>query len=458
MKSGVSPVAEAYSATAFLPELASYSREAALVASLGYAFEYYQQENSPCWRPRINTPDDADQSVVERMYDYYALLEDLPDAEETSEAAKPALTVTMPLAILGEDIATPLRALELIQAERAYCDGDIEVVLWANAGFQGRYEESQIVAKARNRYQDLRTALADQTTKGVRVRTALEVFELPISQSVPMSQLRANYMEAVTVDAIERGFGYDHPVLWLDADTTDVGKGSLQQIITSVRQLDSYFIHADTRYSIDWAHGTPFNKLDDASKAVAISEVLRRCFVRNGMERAYDEECGLAFALGTYLFSGGVSTQRPIGEAHDLLNQAVHGRIRPYPHIVEALAIETPIDSAVRYLPKARVGTSARRHLALVQQKGAQALVDADTTDYGQPFTALGSHRKELWQKTAVPITREDMDRLVVDRAREIRHFSPATLFYPDKLEPFIGPASRLIGKYFEDASAEATS
>jgi len=426
-------------------ELADYKDFNAInIDGLQQAFNYYCSRR----HSRVEAPLSGNfaPSIADQVSAHYELLETItPD--QTGLQATPILTVAIPASILGESIRNVVRTVGLVQAERARCNGNLNVVLWANTRYKSpRFDKAAITAAAQSRYAELRSQLNQLIVPGVRIRSGLQILERP---HLRMGEVRANHMEAVAVDAMQQGLGYNHPVLWLDADTTFIRPGSFQQIVESVAKLDSNFVHANTQYSLDWASRTPLAELDPTSKAVAIAEIMRRHFTRSGLEREYDEESGLAFALGTYLFARGVPATTRIGEAAKLVEAATHNHPVQQSEILLALTSKTELETSIHYVPSAHIGMSARRHYELAHSKGAAGLYYPDGGAYAQPFsnrrnpTAVGATSTR-----PASITAKDMQQLLGVRLEyaEISLGRPLTANERHKLQQ---PITKLIARYF---------
>lgn len=318
----------------------------------------------------------ASERGVDTIESNHSLLESIGERGSNEEA--PDCTVCVPIAIMGENQESVLRTVESIKRAQQASGRPVELILWANAkhGEDSETDSAEIDTVARNRYETLKTELADLAGDGLRIQTALQIND----KDTTISRVRANYMDAVAMQAVQKGYGYEHPVIWLDADTTALSKNALADLADGVRRFDSKFVHADSRWSIDWADG-PLVEQDDATKAVALNEIRRRQLVRMNkrehvIQGAYTEEWGLAFAMGTYLEAGGVDTSEASNESMNLILRA-HGLESV--NMPGRLATEWRSLPPVVTLPGVKLSTSARGFYDDVQKGGLEALPAFDS-------------------------------------------------------------------------------
>jgi hypothetical protein len=306
----------------------------------------------------------------------YSLLEDIGVQDSNEE--KPDCTVCVPIAIMGEGQESVLSTVGSIKRAQQSSGRPVELVLWANAkrSVSSGADNAEIDTVSRDRYETLKTELAGLAGDGLRIRTALQIND----PDTTISEVRANYMDAVAMQAVQKGYGYEHPVIWLDADTTALSKNALKDLADGVRKFDSKFVHADSRWSVDWAD-RPLAEQDDATKAVALNEIRRRQLVRMNksehvIQGAYTEEWGLAFAMGTYLEAGGVDTSDASNESMNLILRAQRSDSANMPG---RLAIEWRNLPPVVTLPGVKLSTSARGFYDAVQKGGLEALPAFDS-------------------------------------------------------------------------------
>lgn len=315
------------------------------------------------------------------------LIELLYENEPGMETERPAMTVCIPIAIQNEDPSRIAQTINIISRSQAKLDKPVEVVLWANARYEDS-DEASVTEDAQARYQLLKDTLKEDDHPGLKLKTALQI--LPEKEAT-MSKIRSNYMEAVALGALEEGYGFDHPVMWLDADITSLSPSTLKDVEKTVREFEAAVVHTNTHYSVDWLKDKSFKGMDDAAKAIVIGELLRRQILREKPQAEYLEESGMSFALGTYLNAGGVNTSQPIDEAGRL-----RGRIRDYgPEIVPGF-LRPPAGAFtdIVVLSKAHMGLSARRHYELVKKYGPKAIANYNTGYNGKSYTLYSDMSK----------------------------------------------------------------
>lgn len=417
---------EAYIVTARSQHLlgpSNWAQREARIAELG---EHSIDEIS---KPAAREIDRNHAELFKDIISNHQLVEVLGEKEVSPE--EPAITVCVPVAILAEKEERAVRTIKLVSRAQQKLGEPVEVLLWTNARHKDSGEDKRVVAnKARYRYKKLKTTIGGVDNPGLTIKTALQV--LPESEAT-MSRLRANYMEAVAFDAVHRGYGFDHPILWLDADTTFLSSNSLRDIEKSVREFEAMFVHTNAHFSLDWLKDRTLNGMDDVSKAIALEEIVRRQIIRERRSDShmnnYMEECGLAFALGVYLDAGGLNTADPINESsglEDNIERAQDGYAwandpanphypphHPQKRIVPDF-LRPSLGSPIRkekIITAAHMGISARRHYAVVQKYGVESIGDYD--DAG-PRYELFSHLEE-WSEEPEPIFTEDI-RYVLGR------------------------------------------
>lgn len=335
--------------------------------------------------PNKLTPPEEVRSGLGLMRQNHDLLERYPDSKDSVE---PDCTVCIPVAINGEDIEQVAKAVELIKESQRGNQGLTEIVVWANAKLDAHSQEDQKVLAEKN-YALLRNRLKTLEGEGICIRTALQVLD---GESAHMSQVRSNYMDAVMIEAYDRGWALDHPIIWLDADTTEISKGAIKDLADSVKTSGRPFVHANLRFTADWAANSQIENLDNPTKAVAINEIHRRKLSRDRINQDYIEEAGLAFLLGTYARADGVETWDPLNESANLISK------------VQLNQREQTQDGVVTYHRAARIGVSARRQYELAKQKGAGGLVGANSLGYKDTYSSM-----QRFGDTVASITNADV-------------------------------------------------
>jgi len=332
------------------------------------------------------------EAVRARMEENFQLIQNI----DSINPEEPAMTICIPVALGGEDPAMLAGIVE--QLQRAAKGIHYEVLFWINATADTIAEQD-----IQEAYAKVISAISQVEHPQLTLRAALQIFD---KDTLSISKIRGNYMEAVAIDAEHRGFTANHPVLWLDADTTFVTQDSLGKIVSTINTGDANFVHANLQFSAEWSKGTPIEELDDATKAIIFNEIFQRKKRRGRagdvrVRSSYIEESGLAFSLGTYLSAGGVDRKDPINESANLIYRFSKNVTKdtPWPKKPER----------IRFIKEARIGTSARRHKELVKKYGVKSLIEPERTGY----TSEGLFTEMMKGGADKPITREDMERLL---------------------------------------------
>lgn len=317
-----------------------------------------------------------------------ALIEPLDESEPGMGTERPAMTVCIPIAIKNEDPSRIAHTIDIISKAQSKLDKPVEVVLWANARYDDS-DEASVAESAQVRYQLLKDALKEEDHPGLKLKTALQIMP---EKEATMSRIRSNYMEAVALEALEGGYGFDHPVMWLDADIASLSPSAFRDVEKSVRGFEAAVVHTNAHYSVDWLKDKSFKGMDDPAKAIVIGELLRRQIIRENPRAEYLEESGISFALGTYLNAGGVNTSDPINEAGRL-----RGRIRDFgPEIVPGfLRPSANAFTDIVVLPKTHMGLSARRHYELVKKHGPKVISNYNVVENGKDYTLYNDMHKD---------------------------------------------------------------
>lgn len=328
---------------------------------------------------------EAERAGLASMEANYALLEAVGGAELREDSIESICTVTIPVAILNEDINSVISAVEKIKRSRTGSATPLDVVLWTNAKYT-EDNKTEIKDKSSELYGQLVKKLRSLGDDNLRIKSALQLIP---DADFSMSKLRSNYMDAIALDSLDKGYGFNHPVMWVDADLTHLSKGSIEEVVDSLAHREAIFIHTNLQYSIDWQPNSAETGHDITTKAVILNEMQRRQLSWLDNEQyatGYHEESGLAFALGVYLNAGGVDRKQRINESATLLKRAedvMYGD-------PEAPLIPSTIDTfegfetkKTKYIKSARMGISARRHYQVAKREGAKGLYDVDASGYG---------------------------------------------------------------------------
>jgi hypothetical protein len=408
--------------------------------------------------------------VLAEMQEKYELLDDIPPLIELSNSVESICTVTIPVAILSEDIDRVMSVVEKIEKSNTSDNQPIDVILWANAQYL-KSNKSETEAQASKKYLDLVEQLKLLDGNGVRIKAALQMIE---QDKFSMSKLRSDYMDAVCLDTLYKGYGFNHPIMWVDADMTNISKGAVAELADLVRTNDVRFGHANLQYSIDWSAGELPDELDDPTKAVLFNEIQRRQFaaIENDREDyGYAEESGLVFTAGLYLNAGGVDTGDPMNESLRLRNRAEEVSCK-FEEPLIPLSINDGGDCMdhMQYIKTARMSVSGRRHYEIAKEKGAAGLYDVDASGYGDKlFThrdkleksvsidgsdlrALSESNSEYWHKHGVhKFLRDDNGNILRDAGGRVRTEKFISNEMRIKLIRNKKIADRLIERYFKD-------
>lgn len=394
--------------------------------------------------------DKATKLGLESMYKNYDLLQTV--VEGAGEKTEPDYTICIPVAITKENPAQVLKLIQSIAKSRRDESESIEIVVWANAKYSGEDEESTRL-QAQSEYDELLHSMQDEeVSANVSIKTALQVVS---SDSFSMSQLRSNYMEAVSIEGYEEGYSFQRPVIWLDADVISLSKGALGNLAGSIKSFDAYYVHADVNYAIDWAVDTPLDQLDDTTKAIIINETDRRRYSKligryeeSGREQ-YPEESGLGFSNGVYLNSTGMDLRFPVDESLYLMDSTRYiSSFGPELLIPENMSDTVDDIPLFKSIETSKMRISARRQYEVAKRKGAAGLVDADVSGYG------GELFTDIDQSDAVsaPITRESINEMirsnaVINREPESTTSHEARTFNDRKRKAIGAIATRYFGE-----------
>jgi hypothetical protein len=424
----------------------------------------YCEMHADHWRS--NKYDVEAQDIRQRMESFSDLLEPLNDSDP---ALKPAMTVCIPVALLGENQVTLDRVVDAVAHSQKAFGQPVEVILWTNTieknssgklTIRERLRAEYAHRQTQKRYSNLRDHLRRADQPGLLIKTALEVQP---QESASISKVRSHYMEALAINAEKQGYNPDHPVVWLDADTTYLARNTLGDIHDTLAQKKTLFVHANERYTTEWADGVAMADRDEATRAVMISEIQRRKLIKDarkaGQKTGYPEESGLAFNMDTYLKLGGVNTENAVEEASGLLSygnellQTGHvNRQRGIPQYEKPLPKN--LTGLIEYLPAARTGLSGRRLHDQAISVGALGIPKAEK---GQRpgsigftynlFSASSGLKKAIRKRQPAAITQADMSKLLrFQRARHERN--PSNKPLSDKDQRII---NRMVEQNFKD-------
>jgi hypothetical protein len=409
--------------------------------------------------------DDARRVGMASLEANYDLLEDISTPEVADSSIESICTITIPVAILNEDINIVVSTIEQLKRSHGNNDQPIDIIIWANAKYT-ESDRSDVEENASKSYVEMVEKLHVIGDEKLRIKTALQLIP---KEEFSMSQLRSNYMDAVTLDSLKRGYGFNHPVMWVDADTTRISKDVIQSLALPLVNNEALFTHANLQFSVDWSPDTLPGELDDATKAIILNEMQRRqrkALSEDGKDGGYVEESGLAFSIGVYLNAGGMDKTDPISESGRLILKVVKARDTGY--LNEKGVIPASLDEyngmfyeEVKHVKSARMAVSARRHYEVAKEQGAGGLYDVDKSGYGDTlFTDMEKSDE------AANISQADMRELFEDNNR-IWEASPTGRMLksqaqrPNTTEKYIilqqkqlrnrKIANKLIERYFKD-------
>ena len=85
--------------------------------------------------------------------------------------------------------------------------------------------------------------------------TISTAFEVICTDGFIMNVVRNNFMEAVIARLMDGEIDIDHPILWLDADTTRIRPNTLRTVQQDIKKHPFGFCHPDIDYSLEWLEG-----------------------------------------------------------------------------------------------------------------------------------------------------------------------------------------------------------
>lgn len=128
----------------------------------------------------------------------------------------PDITICVPVALTAEDHDTVKASLE--QVSNSLTDKTGHVVVWGNyfpddCGDKVIPEQDMI-----SKYETMKTGLEEISASNPNMHISFALDEIAGSKS--MTRVRQNFMDAVVGLAIKHNYPLDHPISWIDADTT----------------------------------------------------------------------------------------------------------------------------------------------------------------------------------------------------------------------------------------------
>ena len=284
----------------------------------------------PEWREFIDSHKPEEQIDLARKLVQSSILENQKRVESVSQKpSNTGMTICVPLAIRYETPETIERLMQQIISASNGVENGVNVLIWANAKYKDHEEFSSVEQEVSISYKELRQQLQrlEQESDTVTISTAID--EIIPDEQFSMSQIRNNYMEAITGRLIDGEIDETHPIVWLDADTTRIRPNTLSAIQRHTKKDPYKFYHPDINYSLEWLEGKRPEEWDVNSKLLFIDEMAQREHKRVAVEkgfkildRAYPDESGLSFTLSKFVNSGGLDTSDPIDESSHLLMRA----------------------------------------------------------------------------------------------------------------------------------------
>lgn len=283
----------------------------------------------PEWREFIDSHKPEEQIDLARKLVQSSILENQKRVESVSQKpANTGMTICVPLAIRYETPETIERLMQQIIGASNGVENGVNVLIWANAKYKDHEELSSVEQEVSMSYKELRQQLQrlEQESDTVTISTAID--EIIPDEQFSMSQIRNNYMEAITGRLMDGEIEENHPIVWLDADTTRIRPNTLSTIQKCIQKYPQFY-HPDIDYSLEWLEGKRPEEWDVNSKLLFIDEMAQREYKRVALEkgfkildRAYPDECGFSFSLSNFVNSGGLDTKDPIDESSRLLMRA----------------------------------------------------------------------------------------------------------------------------------------
>jgi hypothetical protein len=319
----------------------------------------------------LQTNAEADDSGADELREtYYELRE---RDQKINYDHEPLATIAVPIAIHNETPETILHTLsEVVHQDKA---DETEVILFANHPEDLSEEEK---SAAQQKLDDIVVQFGNAENQvPLAVRSVLR--EYPPDE-LHMGNIRKDMMDLITVDALDRGYNFDHPVLWLDADTRKMSRNTVVTLADSIRdpQAGDPIRRANILFGLD-----DTTEMDDAKRMVAAFELMRRSRVREGKNAGYSEEHGTIISLGAYDLVGGTNREEPINEAKSLKDNFKKAKNEYEQVLNKAKPGATVPRRESLILPSARIVSSARRHEDMFRQ-----LITPEETPYTGTYRA----------------------------------------------------------------------
>lgn len=300
----------------------------------------------------------------------YTLASRLRENDGGETLLDPDITVCIPIAMHQEGQHTLETTLGIIARQE---DANVtEVILYAN------HPQNIPGDRITESYERMKAVIDTTKEAHPQLRVRYVVAEYDDSE-MSMGGIRKDMMDVVVWDAVSRGLGYDQPVIWLDADVTQMSQGAVRAIGKNIREHPAYLQHMNSKLTIDGLRASSIGAATLAERVAADYEVRHRRNVRQALSRGrtgswgYNPESGLGFMLGNYVAVGGVNPADPMNESHHLANGFVSYGKQADKIMSNAtwnvIGEDEPYRPVIHYIREASVYTSGRRLVASAQRQ-----------------------------------------------------------------------------------------
>lgn len=221
----------------------------------------------------------------------------------------PSMTVCIPIAI-DEGVENIAATLTQVAKSAKNLDGATEVILWVNHDHTAPDVDESFI--------EVLNLAKSHTNDRIHFSAALDIIP---DDARTMSRIRTDMMNALIVRAEQNDYPVNHPVLWLDADTTFIAKNAFSKICEDASSCPVPAFHQpQLNWSADWID--PTSPLDTVTKAFIVDELQRRAEAKSTkkMHGSYLEEPGMFFPLDAYILAGGCDLEYAVEESHGLIH------------------------------------------------------------------------------------------------------------------------------------------
>lgn len=287
----------------------------------------------------------------------------------------PSMTVCIPIAI-DEGVENIAATLTQVAKSAKNLDGATEVILWVNHNHTAPDVDESFI--------EVLNLAKPHTNDQIHFSAALDIIP---DDARTMSRIRTDMMNALIVRAEQNDYPVNHPVLWLDADTTFIAKNAFSKICEDASSCPVPAFHQpQLNWSADWID--PTSPLDTVTKAFIVDELQRRAEAKSTkkMHGSYLEEPGMFFPLDAYILAGGCDLEYAVEESHGLIHGLntlpLNDQISDYyASRYAALSDDNPNQKSFgrptrKLSPDIRIHTSGRRIREELGRYGLAALGD----------------------------------------------------------------------------------